>query len=246
MNSGRITSIVLSVALHAGVLWWYKPQDSDVPLAAGDPAGESVEVDLVDPGPIADAVAPQEPLPEPLPEEPPPEPMPPEPEPEPVAEPPPPPPPDAMEEPAPVEPPKPQPTPKPRPAVKPAIKPPPVQSARTGTARAASSPMPAGFVPGASAGGAVGESRARYKHRVKPAYPESLRRTGASGRVSIVVVVSPQGRPISARVSQSSGNALFDQAALTAARSSEFYPKKAMGVPVQDTVLIPYRFEIEN
>ena len=91
-----------------------------------------------------------------------------------------------------------------------------------------------------------GESRARYKNKVKPTYPPSLKKTGSEGRVQILVVVSASGRPISARVSSSSGNSLFDQAALAAARASDFYPKKTLGVAVQDTVLIPYKFAITD
>jgi TonB family protein len=60
--------------------------------------------------------------------------------------------------------------------------------------------------------------------------------------VKVLVVVSAQGRPISVHVTQSSGNALFDQAAVTAARASDFYPKKSFGVAVEDTVVIPYSF----
>ena len=61
--------------------------------------------------------------------------------------------------------------------------------------------------------------------------------------MELVVVVSAQGRTLSARVSQSSGNALFDQAALTAARATEFNPKKSLGVAVEDTVRIRYEFK---
>ena len=89
INRAASLCLVASVAIHACVLWWYKPSDNDIPLVAGDPAGETVEVDLVDAGGPLDPptttedMPPEPPPPEPLPAEvkppeptPPPEPMP--------------------------------------------------------------------------------------------------------------------------------------------------------------------------
>ena len=248
----RVVSIIASVAIHAAVLWLYKPKNSDIPLAAGDPAGESVDVDLVEPG------AAPEPLPavEEMPPEPvPPEPVPPQPEPEEVTPPEPTPPPEPMPEPKPELPPPPpdaipEPTPKPveqpKPKPKPVAKPAPRPAVQP--ARAAPTPggtTAAGAIPGSNAGSADG-SRARYKNKVKPTYPPSLKKSGSQGRVQVVVVVSASGKPISARISRSSGNPLFDQAALAAARASDFYPKKNLGVAVEDTVLIPYNFAVTD
>ena len=246
----RAASLVASVAIHAAVLWWYKPSDNNIPLAAGEPTGESVDVELVEPGaPLEPAPEAQETPPEPTPPEPvpeqvtPPEPTPPpEPMPEPMPEPPPPPP-DAIPEPtrAPIEQPRPKPKPVARPAPRPAAQP-----SRTGPPKPVGGAVAAGAVPGSRAGSADGHSRADFKRRVKPIYPPSLKKSGAQARVEVEVVVSPSGKPISARVSQSSGNPLFDQAALTAARSTEFTPGKSLGVPVQDTVRIPYTFRVTD
>ncbi len=245
MSISRAACVIVSVALHAGLLWWVKPHNDAIPLAGGEPTGAKVDVDLVDPGPLQEATPPPEetPPPEPpQPEPPPPEPAPPEPVPPPMPEPPPPPP-DAIEEPTPApvtEPPKPKPQPKsmPRPATP--------QRPRSGPAQASTAPTTAGNAPGASAGSATGEARARFKNKVTPVYPASLRRSGIIGRVMVVATVGPQGRAISVRISRSSGNALFDQAALSATRASEFYPKKTLGVAVEDTVSIPYSFESQN
>ena len=245
----RIASVIASVAIHAAVLWLYKPGDNNIPLAAGEPAGESVDVDLVEPGaapepaPAVEEMPPEPVPPELVPEEvtppeptPPPEPMP-EPTPEPT-----PPPPDAIPEPTPPAPrPIEQPKPKPKPVAKPAPRPPP-QTPRTGPV---GGPVSAGAVAGSNAG-SNDESHARYKHKVKVTYPPSLKKSGIQGRVDVVVLVSASGKTISAKVSRTSGKPLFDQAALAAARATEFYPKKTLGRAVEDTVLILYDFVLND
>jgi protein TonB len=241
----RAVSFVASIAVHACVLWLYKPGDNNIPLAAGEMPGESVEVELVDAGAPLEPPPVVETPPEPTPPEPqekevtPPDPTPP-PEPKPEL---PPPPPDAIPEPtpAPVEPPKPKPKPVAKPAPRPAAQPP-----KSGPVRPIAGAVSAGAVPGSSAGSADGDSVPRYKNKVKPVYPPSLRRSGSRGRVVITAVISAQGRTISARVTESSGNPLFEQAALAAARASEFYPKKTLGVAVEGVVIIPYEFAVSN
>lgn len=55
-----------------------------------------------------------------------------------------------------------------------------------------------------------------------PVYPESARHTGASGKVSVKVIIDSKGKVISARAV--SGLRVFEEAALSAARQSLFSP----------------------
>lgn len=229
MKGARLASFAAALALHSYVLWFWKTDDGDVPLAVG----EQVDVELVEASAPEDAV---ETPPEPTPPDP--EPVPPEPMPEPEPEPPPPPP-DAIADPIP----EPEPEPKPKPAPKPAPKPVAKPAPKVGPPPQAS-PAMAGSSGGAASGSAKGSSRAEFKYKAEPIYPVSLKRMKIQGKVEVTVVVSDSGRAVSARVSKPSGYAEFDQECIRAALRTTFEPKKVMGVAVQDTVRIPYNFVI--
>jgi protein TonB len=240
MNT-RLIAFIAAVALHLYLFWFGGFSGNHDSLAAGDPLGDPVMVELVEEsGPPEAVEAPPEevmpPEPEPTPESPPPEPEPmPEPEPEP-----PPPTPDAMQEPVP-EPPKPKPTPAPKPAVKkPAAAKP---SAKPGPPQEASSSAAAGNAGSASSGSSSDAAHASYRRKVKPVYPPTLRNSGIITQVKVVVTINSQGKLVSARVSQSGGNALFDESALRASYAAEYNPRLDKGVPVDDTVTLRFRFE---
>ena len=74
-----------------------------------------------------------------------------------------------------------------------------------------------------------------------PVYPDSLRREGISGLVSISVSIDESGNVASTSVSKSS-NPAFDQAALDAVARWKFKPAKKAGQPVAVTVVLPVRF----
>lgn len=231
MSGLRTVSLLLALALHAYVLWGWKREPPGVALAAGEP--DAVQVELFAETPAA-AEAEPEPQTQPPPPEPPPvppEPMPPPPDPIPA--------PAEIPMPAPEREPEPQPVATPAPRPKPAPRPPTTKSTRT-TAK-----------PGVSApGGALGgsgdaEARARWKRRVVPDYPSAAKRAGQRGSVQVLVSVNALGQPVGARIIKSSGYPMLDDAALRAARSSQFFPKKIFGLPAPDSVIAPYTFRIE-
>ena len=83
--------------------------------------------------------------------------------------------------------------------------------------------------------------------RVTPHYPRSARRKGLEGRVVITVTVGPSGKVSQCSVSQSSGHAVLDQSALSAARRHRFIPaKNGLGQPVSVKKLMPFNFRLAS
>lgn len=67
---------------------------------------------------------------------------------------------------------------------------------------------------------------ASFRREVRPAYPDSARAQGAGSAIVLVhVTVGLDGSVRWATVTKSSGNAAMDQAALEAARASQYTPK---------------------
>lgn len=117
-------------------------------------------------------------------------------------------------------------TPRPQPAV-----------SRSGPPSAATRP---------SAGSGKDRSHALWKHRVTPSYPPSALLARKAGRVVVTVQVNALGQATAASVTTSSGNPVLDAAAVRAARESTYLPKCLLGVPLPDTVAIPYNFDIRS
>lgn len=238
-NSARTTAFYCAaIALHAAVLFGY--QFGSPAFIADEASGlDATEVALVESA--EESVAPPEPEPEPIPPEPPTPEQPPEPEPQPEMEEPPPPPPDAIPEPV-AEPPKiEQPKPKPKPAPR------PVAPKAKPAAQVAMQGSPNG-TPGAPAGkpGAGDNGHATWRNKVRPSYPEAARRAKITGSVQIVVSVNALGQPTSVRLSRSSGSPMLDEAALRAVRASSFNPKRIAGIPLPDTITIPFTFRLDQ
>ncbi|MBA3715375.1 MAG: TonB family protein, partial [Pyrinomonadaceae bacterium] len=74
----------------------------------------------------------------------------------------------------------------------------------------------------------------------QPTYPAKAKRAGASGRVSVQVVVDEKGKVESARAV--SGHPLLQEAAVAAARRAEFPPKKVGRKAVKVTGVITHHF----
>jgi len=233
MNPERLIAIVIAAGLHAYLLLFWKPSN-DMIQAAGDESGTEVQVELAESA-SEPSDTPVEPTPpEPTPPEPP-EPTPPEPEPEPqpVME-------DAVIEP---EPPKekPKPKPQPKPVPKPAA-----PKAPPGVKNVAPSAGAAAGAAGGAANGSKDSSNPRWKRKVEPPYPTSAKAARIEGRVVVLISVSAEGKPTGARVIQSSGHAVLDDAAQRAAMSSTFYPTVRFGIPLADSVPAPYRFTFKR
>jgi protein TonB len=94
--------------------------------------------------------------------------------------------------------------------------------------------------------GGKDRAHASWKHRVTPSYPPSALMARSSGRVLVTVQVNALGQATAASVSSSSGNPVLDSAAARAARASTYNPRCVLGVPLPDTVVIPYNFGIRG
>ena len=79
---------------------------------------------------------------------------------------------------------------------------------------------------------------------VQPDYPESARDLGLGAvTVNVKVTVGPSGNLIGASVYKSSGNMAIDQAALRAARESNYSPKLVDCQPTQGDYLFRADFQ---
>ncbi|MEB3223530.1 MAG: TonB family protein [Candidatus Sericytochromatia bacterium] len=76
----------------------------------------------------------------------------------------------------------------------------------------------------------------------RPTYPAAAQEQALEGRVSVQVFVSPEGRVLEARVSESSGYPAIDRAALTAAGRYRFVRRE--GTQTEQGV-IPFDFRID-
>jgi periplasmic protein TonB len=88
-------------------------------------------------------------------------------------------------------------------------------------------------------------SNLSVKNRVEPVYPASSRRAGEEGTVTFRVLVDPNGRPTDIAVSQSSGHARLDQAAMEAIKKWRFAAAMNGGsaVAAYTTVRVTFRLD---
>lgn len=249
----KIVAACAAVGLHLAVLAAIIIPTEPVATLG---VSESEEILFVELGPnvqeIAALAAPAvEPEPEVL------EPVPPEPEPE--VEETPPPEPEVIEppEPAPeaitLPEPKPEPKPKPKPKPRPKKTAKPVQPAPEPTrpAQVVAPLADASSTATAPKGqpAALDPDRPRTIGRVdylgrhpQPVYPRASQRRGERGRVVLRVLISPEGRVLSADVRQSSGYGRLDDAAVDAMRGTRFRPYTENGVAYKALVDIPFDF----
>lgn len=130
-----------------------------------------------------------------------------------------------------------KPTPRPNASKPRSSRPPAVSQARVASSPSASRPP---------AGSGKDQSHASWKHRVTPSYPASALLSRKSGRVLVTVQINALGQATAAAVTTSSANPILDAAAMRAARESSYHPKCLLGVPLPDTVAIPYNFDIRE
>jgi protein TonB len=79
-----------------------------------------------------------------------------------------------------------------------------------------------------------------------PIYPETARRAGWEGRVTVRVEVSADGLPMSVALQKSSGYGVLDQAALRAVKGWRFQPRTIGGVTMAGTVDVPVNFTLSR
>lgn len=87
---------------------------------------------------------------------------------------------------------------------------------------------------------------AAYLDNPAPRYPDSSKRLGETGRVTLRVRVSALGLPESVEVERSSGYSRLDRTAMDAVRKWKFVPAKQGEQAVPATVLVPLNFELNN
>jgi len=82
--------------------------------------------------------------------------------------------------------------------------------------------------------------------KVQPSYPSSLLSKGTGGKVVIGCVIDENGKVVSTSVKQSSGNAEFDKAAISAVTKWKFKPATKAGQNVRATCAVPFNFEVKK
>ncbi len=85
---------------------------------------------------------------------------------------------------------------------------------------------------------------ARFTHQVQPEYPEMAKTQGVQGTAVVLATIGPTGSVVSARIDQSTGNKMLDDAALTAAKGSGFQPPIINGKPATETYRLVYSFSL--
>ena len=85
-----------------------------------------------------------------------------------------------------------------------------------------------------------------FIRKVTPDYPDIAKDENIEGTVTVRVTIGPDGQVADAVITQSSGNALLDDAALRAARDSVFKPPLFDGTPTTREYLIIYTFSLDS
>lgn len=85
---------------------------------------------------------------------------------------------------------------------------------------------------------------ARFTREVQPDYPEIAKMQNAQGTAVILATIGPNGKVISAKIDQSTGNKMLDAAALSAAQQSGFQPPMIDGKPATETYRLVYTFAL--
>ncbi len=134
---------------------------------------------------------------------------------------------------APVEKPKSQPKPKPKMESKPTPKPTPKPKAGAESNRAAQ-----------QAKAVYSETDVSVLSKPLPGYPRSALQRRMQGTVVVIIQVSAQGVPQSAKIARSSGHKLLDSAAEKAAMKVRLKPVKINGVATPINVTISYQFKL--
>jgi periplasmic protein TonB len=85
-----------------------------------------------------------------------------------------------------------------------------------------------------------GVLNAKAVSKPQPAYPPIAKAAGASGTVTVQIVVDEEGNVVSAKAV--AGHPLLQQAAVAAAREAKFSPTLLSGQPVRVTGVVTYNF----
>jgi protein TonB len=134
--------------------------------------------------------------------------------------------------------------PSPTPAPVEFVVPPPPPEAITAPEAPPAPPAPS--APPAPQPRTVSATDVGYLEPPRVTYPSLSRRLGEQGRVTLRVLVDPQGRPAQVLVMTSSGHPRLDDAATAATRAARFRPYTQDGRPETVWVLLPIVFSLEE
>jgi len=95
------------------------------------------------------------------------------------------------------------------------------------------------------AGGTDYDERPVPVKAVPPVYPPDMLRMGASGLVTVAVLVDEKGDVVQREVAKSTRRE-FEQAALDAVRKWKFKPAQKAGAPVKAKIALPIQFSCES
>ncbi len=95
---------------------------------------------------------------------------------------------------------------------------------------------------GATGGGNILSTPARYVRCPAPLFPDEARKAGLAGTVLLLAEIDENGRPLAVAVRRSSGHEVLDQAALRAVRNWQFVPARSHGKNIGTRLEIPIRF----
>lgn len=83
----------------------------------------------------------------------------------------------------------------------------------------------------------------KFVKRIEPKYPPQARESGISGTILVQVLVDKKGKVADARIYKDSGtNVGLEEAAIKAAKASEFTPAISDGQPIAVWIIYPYNF----
>jgi protein TonB len=81
-------------------------------------------------------------------------------------------------------------------------------------------------------------------NQVKPGYPEEAKIRGLEGQTVVKALLGKDGKVVKTSISQSSGSATLDSAALSAAEQWTFKPGMKEGSAVKTYAIIPFSFTL--
>ncbi|MGE4170214.1 MAG: TonB family protein [Candidatus Margulisiibacteriota bacterium] len=95
-------------------------------------------------------------------------------------------------------------------------------------------------------GTAIVPAEPSYLENPAPSYPAAARRRGLEGLVLLQVDVNTSGRATSVSLKKSSGHGILDEAAIRAVKTWIFKPAMRGRTPIDCTVDVPIRFQLED
>ncbi|MBX3679054.1 MAG: energy transducer TonB [Rhodocyclaceae bacterium] len=87
---------------------------------------------------------------------------------------------------------------------------------------------------------------AAYLNNPAPAYPALARRLGEEGTVRLRVWVTRDGRAGKVELARSTGSPRLDRTALETVSRWRFEPARENGIAIEQWVIVPIKFKLEN